>query len=172
MQIPCFSGHQWSWGKKITQPWIEGREAKVKLPRKDNDHLCTWVVLIVTLLSLCILYIIYVPVVSNYKGTCFHVLEAFCISLSETRVHSLCLLFYWFVCFFSFICRPSIYQGNQPFDIWIANIFSQFSIVCVWVWVYYLFCATNKSIPGCFKDRDDPKLNKFLIFFKLFKKLW
>lgn len=24
---------------KITQPWVEGREAKVKLSGKDNDHL-------------------------------------------------------------------------------------------------------------------------------------
>ena len=27
-------------GEKITQPWIEGREAKVKLSGKDHDHLC------------------------------------------------------------------------------------------------------------------------------------
>lgn len=129
------------WSTKLgkTQPWIKGREAKVKLSRKDKHHLCIWVALIATLyLNLCILYIIYVPTVSNYK--CFHILEAFCISFSENRVHSLCLFFYWFVCFFSCIYRH--YQGNWPFDVWIANIFH---CLCMGV---LLIRTTNKSIPG------------------------
>lgn len=88
-----------------TQPWIEGRE----LWRKVISRLCIWVALTATLdLNLRILYMMYVPTVSSYE--CFHTLEAFCISFSENRAHSLCLFFYWFVCFFSCIYRH--YQGN------------------------------------------------------------
>lgn len=100
-------------GGGITEPWIERRESKVKLSRKDNGHLCSWVTLIVTVFVLTYVFWIefiflnyscfklQLSMVSNFKSLSYFLFW---------KVHSYPLLIFLLVCFFfPSICRNSVF---------------------------------------------------------------
>lgn len=120
--------------KKFTQLWIEGREANVTLSRNDNGQLCIRVMLTVTLPKLIYSVYNFYPIVSHYNGACFHMLRAFCVSFSENCGHNLCLLFYCFVCFYSLICRNSLFiREISPLIYGLPTFFPVCHRLCVWL---------------------------------------
>lgn len=139
-------------GDAITQPWIERREGKVKLPRKDKGQLCIWVMLIVTVFALtyvfCIQFIFPSFKLQLSMFSCFKSLLYFLF----WKLHSYPLLIFLLVCFFSLIYRNSIIIKEISLPVYGSwTVFPVCHSFCL-EGVYYWFGTTNKSIPDPFWD--------------------
>ena len=159
MQIPCFLIFSEA-GKKTTQLWTKGREANVKISRKNNGQLCIQEMVTVTLFTQTHLFCTWhILTVSNYNWACL--LRVSCISFSENCGHILCLLFY-FVCFFLLICRNYL-SGKWGLRYIGCQHFFQFAIVfCMGVSVTDLVPQTNLYQVLSKIINDDPKPPQWL----------